>query len=185
MIVSATRDALTHILSKFPGFLLSEEESKVMQDPKKEDEGAEDEGTESRILAEVMITPGSRMIDMSLEHVSFHKQYGTIVLGIQRRARVVRRRLGRIRLEPGDVLLVASRRDVIDSLRDNTDFIVLSGSKKELPVPKKAPLAAFIFLSTIMLAATGIFIDTGCNHYRRSGDGGVGLFEYSSGHARS
>lgn len=157
LIVSATRETLTDLLSKYPGFLLSEEETKVIEEKK---EGADDkagpETAETRVLAEIMISPASRMVDMTLEHISFHKQFGTIVLGVQRRARVVRRRLGRIRMEPGDVLLIAGRHDVIDSLRDNADFIVLSGSKRELHVPKKAPLAAFIFLGAIILAAMGI-----------------------------
>ncbi|MGB0720538.1 MAG: SLC13 family permease, partial [Bdellovibrionales bacterium] len=160
LIVSASRDALTTLLSKYPGFLLSEEEAKIIG---AESENAETAGpvsetaaAETRVLAEIMITPASRMIDMSLDHVNFHRQFKTIVLGIQRRAKVVRRRLGRIRLESGDVLLVAGRRDVVDALRYNTDFIVLSGSKRELPVPDKAPLAAGIFLLTVVGAALNV-----------------------------
>lgn len=158
LIVSATRDTLTNLLSKYPGFLLSEQESKIIDTRKQsgEEDDTQGEGARSRILAEIMITPASRMVDMSLSHVSFEKQFGTIVLGIQRRARVVRRRLGRIRLEAGDVLLVAGRQSVIDSMRNNPDFIVLSGSKRELPAPGKAPIAGAIFLSVIGLAAVGI-----------------------------
>ncbi len=186
MIVAATRQTLTDLLSKFPGFLLSEEETKVIE--KQNQEEAEEDGpasetatAETRVLAEIMITPASRMIDMSLDHVRFHRQFGTVVLGIQRRARVVRRRLGRIRLESGDVLLVTGKRSVVDSLRDNPDFIVLSGSKIDLPVPKKAPIAAGIFLAAVTLAATGILsipvaaiagavmmIATGCLNIRQA-----------------
>jgi di/tricarboxylate transporter len=66
--------------------------------------------------------------------------------------------LGRIRLEPGDVLLVAGAQGSINEIRSKgqTDVIVLSGSKKELPLPKKAPIAGLIFLVTILLASTGI-----------------------------
>ncbi len=173
LIVAATRDALSELLSNHPGFLLSEEEEKIMEaqaapseekvmvDGEEEDAPAatpdlEEKVAETRVLAEVMITPASRMIEMSLDQVGFHRQFGAIVLGIQRRARVVRRRLGRIRLEAGDVLLVAGSRGAIDSMRGNQDLIVLSGSKKELPVPKKAPLAAGIMGGAIGLAAMGV-----------------------------
>ncbi len=166
MIVAATRDTLADVLSQYPGFLLSDEEQKVMTKIGDEDEEGEDlddgpieldeKVQETRMLAEIMITPASRMIDMTLDQVGFHRQFGSIVLGIQRRARVVRRRLGRIRLEPGDVLLMAGSQASFEAMRDNQDLIVLSGSKRELAVPKKAPLAAFIMLSTIILAATGI-----------------------------
>lgn len=164
LIVATTRQTLGNWLSKYPGFLLSEEEAEIIEGGN-EEKGAEGdsehgtvkiEGAETRVLAQIMITPASRMIDMSLEHVNFHKQFGAIILGIQRRARVVRRRLGRIRLEAGDVLLIAGKNSVVNALRNNPDFIVLSGSKKDLPVPGKAPMAIGIFLLTIGSAASGL-----------------------------
>ena len=183
LIVAASRDTLMTMLSKFPGFLLSEEESQVIESSGEGDAGPVEEtrNAETRVLAEIMITPASRMIDMSLDHVNFHRQFGTIVLGIQRRARVVRRRLGRIRLEAGDVLLITGRRAAVDSLRYNPDFIVLSGSKRDLPVPGKAPVAFGVFALTIASAAMGILsipvaavagsammIATGCLNIRQA-----------------
>lgn len=165
IIAAATREALTDVLSKFPGFLLSEEEAKIMnkaeQSEDEEGEGPaelEQKIEETRVLAELMVPPASRYIDMTIDQVDFQRRYGIIVLGIQRRARVVRRRLGRIRLEPGDVLLVAGAQGNIHDIRSkgHADVIVLSGSKKELPLPKKAPVAGLIFLGTVILASTGI-----------------------------
>ncbi len=159
LIVAATRKSLAHLLSTYPGFLLSDEEAKVMDgapDDEDEDVTSALAGAETRVLAKMMITPASRMLDMSIDHIGFHKRFGVIVLGIQRRARVVRRRLGRIRLEAGDVLLVAGKHSRINNLRRNPDFIVLSGSKRDLPVPGKAPIAISIFLATIGSAALGI-----------------------------
>ena len=162
MIVAATREALADALSKFPGFLLSDEEVKSIDHSDEEDpEGPvelEDTVSETRMLAELMIPPASRFVDMTIDQVDFQRQFGTVVLGIQRRARVVRRRLGRIRLEPGDVLLVAGAQGSINDMRGTGqgDVIVLSGSKKELPIPKKAPIAGLIFVTTVLLASTGV-----------------------------
>ena len=160
LIIAATRDSLTTLLAQHPGFLLSEEEARFMQqqsasDAEVEEEAVDEDKVETRVLAEIMITPASRLVDMSLEHANFQKQLGVVVLGIQRRAKVVRRRLGRIRLEAGDVLLIAGSRKSVNSMRDSTDFIVLSGSKKDLPVPGKTPVALLIFMAAIGLAATG------------------------------
>ena len=156
IIVSTTREALGKLLSQHPGFLLSEEEAQVIEGTSDENEvDRAIQQAETRVLAKIMITPASRMIDMSLDHISFHKQFGAIVLGIQRRARVVRRRLGRIRLEAGDVLLIAGKNSIINGLRSSPDFILLSGSKKDLPVPGKAPIAITVFLATIGMAAAG------------------------------
>lgn len=196
LIVGATRDALGDLLSKYPGYLLSKEmEQAITRDRTGSSEALAIEGEEkkgpvvdlderamqTRALAEVMITPTSRMIDMSLEQVNFPLQFGAIVLGVQRRARVVRRRLGRVRLEPGDVLLVAGSRASIESMRGNPDLIVLSGSKKDLPVPKKAPLAGGIMVGVIGFAALDILsipvaaitgavlmIATGCLNIRQA-----------------
>ncbi|NCO03331.1 MAG: SLC13 family permease [Alphaproteobacteria bacterium] len=193
LIAAATRDALADVLSKYPGFLLSEEEVRAIDEKEQEHQDdpdgiaktvdLEDTVAETRILAELMIPPASRFVDMTIDQVDFLRQFGTIVLGIQRRARVVRRRLGRIRLEPGDVLLVAGAQGEINAMRqDNTtDVIVLSGSKKELPLPKKAPIAGLIFLATVILASTGVLsiavaaitgavalIATGCLNIRQA-----------------
>lgn len=168
IIVAATRESLAKMLAQHPGFLLSEDEEKVIEGDAAKEELIEPESTarpqddierqisETRQLAEIMIAPASRLVDMTLDQVGFHRQFSTIVLGIQRRARVVRRRLGRIRLEPGDVLLVAGSRAAINGLRDNTDLVVLSGSKRDLPLPKKAPTAVLIFLAVVLLAAFGV-----------------------------
>ena len=163
MIVAATRASLADLLSKFPGFLLSDEEVKVIDIIEEEEEGEgpvelEQTVAETRMLAELMIPPASRFVEMTIDQVDFKRQFGTIVLGIQRRARVVRRRLGRIRLEPGDVLLVAGAQGAINEMRGGgqSDVIVLSGSKTELPIPKKAPIAGLIFFLTVLLASTGV-----------------------------
>ncbi len=163
MIVAATKNSLAGLLSKFPGFLLSDEEAKIMEDSEDDEdkEGTqdlEDTVSETRILAELMIPPASRFVEMTIDQVDFKRQFGIIVLGIQRRARVVRRSMGRIRLEPGDVLLVAGAQGTVNSMRgqEQTDVTVLSGSKTELPIPKKAPVAAVIFFCTILLASAGV-----------------------------
>jgi len=163
MIVAATRDSLTNILSSNPGFLLSDDDiHEVIEGKDKEESDDQKEESDdgyalnSRVLAEVMITPTSRMIDMSLEQAGFDKQFGAIVLGIQRRARVVRRRLGRVRLESGDVLLIAGSQGSLEQMRSNPDFIVMAGTIKDMPLTSKAPIAMALFLATIGSAALGL-----------------------------
>lgn len=102
-----------------------------------------------------MVTPASRLIDMSVDQASLEGQYGAVVLGIQRRAKVVRRRLGRVRLEAGDVLLVVADNPGIDAMVNSSDLIVLAGSIKDMPLKQKAPIALAIFFATIGSAAAG------------------------------
>lgn len=154
VLLSATRDSLLGLLGRFPGVLLSDGHVQKSKDPE-EGAGADiDSHVENaHILAEIMVPPGSRYIDMSLEQAGFRYVFRSIVLGIQRRAKVVRRRLTRVRLQEGDVLLVAGSRKDIYSMRENSDIVVLSGSKEDIPLTKKAPVAMAVFLGVIGLAA--------------------------------
>jgi len=164
LIISATRDTLTSLLARFPGVLLSnDQEEHLIQaaESDKEKEKSESADIETsvenaHILAEVMVPPGSRYVDMSVDQAGLRHAFGTIILGIQRRARVVRRRFGRVRLEQGDVLLVAGSRKDVYMMRESRDLVVLSGSKADVPMAKKAPIAMAIFLCVIGLAASGI-----------------------------
>jgi di/tricarboxylate transporter len=160
IIIAATRNALMDVLSSNPGYLLSDQDIEEVIEKENSDDELENTNSEyepnTRVMAEVMITPTSRMIDMSVDQAGFDKQFGAIVLGIQRRARVVRRRLGRVCLESGDVLLIAGSQGSLESMRANTDFIVMAGTIKDMPLTSKARIAMAIFLATIGSAALGI-----------------------------
>ncbi len=149
LIGSADRKVLSKVLARHPGSFLFDE-----YDPIGENDTPDNQ--ETRVLAEIMVTPASRCLDMTLELAALDEKYGITVLGIQRKARIVRRRMSKIRLAAGDVLLVAGTRSKIYALRNNTDFIVLSGSKRDLPTPAKAPLASLIFVSMIACATLGV-----------------------------
>ncbi len=158
IIVAATREALTETLTRFPGFVLSsdrEEKQQMISDEKALQE-RQKTTEDSKVLAEVMIAPGSRLIDRMLSQISFYKQYGCVILGLQRRARMMRRRLKESRFENSDTLLVLGPVHAIEALRNNRDFVVLAGTTRDLPTREKAPLAFSIFAVTIGLAAFGV-----------------------------
>jgi di/tricarboxylate transporter len=106
-------------------------------------------------LAEVMIAPASRLIGQTLRQVGFRYKTGCIVLGIQRRARMIRARITDIRLEAGDVILLQGRREDLVALRQNRDVVLIESSRQELPRLDHAVQACLIFFVTILLAATG------------------------------
>ena len=82
VVISATREALTHLLENAPEIL---------------------HGTNSapgdQILGEVVVAPASRMIGRNLTQLGFHYQTHCIVLGIQRRSRMIRARMDDFGLE--------------------------------------------------------------------------------------
>lgn len=175
MIVAATRNALTEVLASDSGHVLAVED----------DAGGRTTEpsvpTSDRMLAEVMVAPAARMIDQTVDQIGFHRRYGCLVLGIQRRMRMVQARMGEIPLQAGDVLLVLGRRDDVEALGANRDLVLLAWSTRELPRREKAPLATAIFLGTVALAATAtvpiavaavagsvLMVATGCLNLRQA-----------------
>ena len=154
VIVAATRQTLTEALKSgsriFEGML----EERFA-------EGVETNGGPAKpggelILAETVVAPGSRMIGQTIEQIAFRHQTGCIVLGVQRRSRMIRTLLNDIRLEAGDVLLVLGKASRIQDLRQNRDVLLLEWSATELPDPKLAHRALAIFGVMVATVLTGI-----------------------------
>lgn len=149
LIVAATRPALTEALSINAGYLLSSASSGPDGQPEPGRRPTE------RVLAEVMIAPASRMIDQTIDMVGFHRRFGCLVLGIQRRGRMARRRMGDIRLEAGDVLLIVGAREDVDNLAANPDIVLMTWAIRDLPRLQRAPHSAAIFGLTVAAASSG------------------------------
>jgi di/tricarboxylate transporter len=67
-------------------------------------------------LAEVILLPGSPLTGRTLKGLNFRVRYGLQVLAIDRHGETLRRKLSRVRLRMGDVLVVQGERTHIQSL---------------------------------------------------------------------
>lgn len=123
-----------------------------------DDLSADDAGApnEHLSMAETVIAPGSRLIGRSIEQSSLRAETNCIVLGLQRKSRMMRKALGEIRLEAGDVLLIVGTHDAIRSLRSHRDLLLLEWSRADLPVTQRSQSALLIFAITIASAAVGL-----------------------------
>ncbi len=119
------------------------------------DEAGEDLIKDSRVLAEVIVAPRSNMIDKDLEQIRFRNFTGCIVLGLLRRSRMLKERITEIPLMAGDVLLVQGTEQGISKLKSNTDVVLIDWSKTFLPQRSRSVRALGIFITTIVLAASG------------------------------
>ena len=145
VVVAATREALTRLLKTksqiLEGFLAEVE--------------TPDGGGELTMI-EAVVAPGSRIIGRSISQIRFRFQTNCVIVGIQRRSRMIRGDITSIRLEAGDVLLILGDRSDIRRLRSDRDILMLERSMTQLPDPDHARYAAAIFISTVGLAATGL-----------------------------
>ncbi|ADZ70331.1 SLC13 family permease [Polymorphum gilvum] len=150
VIVAATRNALARALSQRQPIMAP-------------DGAAPGEGSEqhaplpgSVTLAEAVVAPASRLIGRTLAQSGFHAETGCVVMGIQRRSRMPRMAMNAIRLEAGDVLLLAAHQRDIERLRGNRDVLLLDWSTAEVPRRRFAPRALVIFTLVVAAAASGL-----------------------------
>ena len=152
LVVAATRKVITEALSRNIAMLYPD--LRDGRSPEEDEDSRWRDGNQS--LAEVMVTPASAMIGRNLEQIGFRYQHHCIVLGIQRRARMIRERMTEIRLEAGDVLLIQGPPDDITALRHNRDVVLMEWSAKDLPHRRRARRAALIFVAVVVAAASGL-----------------------------
>lgn len=88
-------------------------------------------GTPDAVLAEVLLTPRSRLIGRTLADLRFRSRYGVNVLSLRRRAQAVEGDIATLPLEFADTLLVSGSPERIDLLRGETgDFVVVAQTKE-------------------------------------------------------
>ncbi|MEO0557859.1 MAG: SLC13 family permease [Bacteroidota bacterium] len=96
------------------------------------------QGETASVLAEVLLTPRSRLVGRTLPELEFRKHYGVNVLSIQREGEALPGPLADIRLKFADMLLVSGEADRIDSLRSEVgQFVVLAQTAS---TPARGPL---------------------------------------------
>ena len=149
VIVAATRQALTDLLSGKPSMLNDIWQSGVA-------EMDEDTGETQLGLVEAVIAPGSRMAGRTVEMLGFRRLTQAVTLGIQRRSRMIRSKLGEIRLEAGDTLLLCGPVGAFRSLRTSRDLILLEWSQSEFPTTTRAQVARVITIGMVIVAALGL-----------------------------
>jgi di/tricarboxylate transporter len=107
-------------------------------------------------LAEVILTPGSPLIRRTLQGLRFREAYELQVLAINRHGGTLRRKLSRIRLATGDVLVVQGDHAQIASLGNRGVFRVLSAIQEQHPNATRAPIAIAVFAGALAIATFGL-----------------------------
>lgn len=144
LVIAATRDALTDALR---GWHMLDHTSGMPP--------SEDGRGSAIILCESLVPPSSRLVNTGIDQAGFLAQHGVLILGVERRSRMPRQRLSEIRLEAGDVLLIAGRHDALDRLKGLQDLVVMEWSASEVRPLGMAGRALVIFGITVAAIASG------------------------------
>jgi di/tricarboxylate transporter len=149
VIVAATRGALMDVLSSQP---------EMLEQIWRSGTGVSEESDSPRslVLTEAVVAPGSRMAGRTVEMLGFRRLTRAVVMGIQRRSHMIRTRLGEIRLEAGDTLLLCGPADALRELRASRDLILLEWSQTEIALSAKALTARIVTVLMVLAAASGV-----------------------------
>ncbi len=139
LVVSISREKLTEILAKN---IVSLEYAQKDSQP-----------LEYQLITEAMVTPSSSLVGNTIENVSFRYRYNCLVIGLQRKSRILTKQMGELPLEPGDILLIQGNADVIKNLRTQSDLLTMEWATSEIHNKEIANKSLLIFLTVISLGA--------------------------------
>lgn len=102
------------------------------------------------VMAEAVLAPRSLLAGKTLREINFRKRYGVTVLAIWRKGRAFRTRLHDIPLGVGEALLLYGRREKLEMLGSESDFILLTDTMKQ-PLRTHKALTATLVMAGILL----------------------------------
>ena len=108
----------------------------------------------SEQLVQAVVAPTSDIIGRTLRDIDFRRRYGAIVVGLWRREGFLQQELARIRLEPGDVLVLQGDGESLSRIASDAAFLMMVPFQGEMRLRRKARLTAAIMLATILAAAS-------------------------------
>ncbi|RST70301.1 SLC13 family permease [Siminovitchia acidinfaciens] len=127
-----------------------------------EEESEADELVSKQLgIAEVLLTPHSKLINQTAKSIGFREKYNLNILGINRQGQYVLKEPAKQRLRFGDALLVQGSWASIELLARETNDVVVVGQPQEhasaASASGKAPIAAAIILMMVILMVFEIF----------------------------
>ncbi|MEM1284080.1 MAG: SLC13 family permease [Pseudomonadota bacterium] len=118
-----------------------------------------DDGERRSILSmnvsEAMLAPGARFVGQSVDALSVYMGGEHRLIGIERRARMPRVALDALRLEAGDVFLLASTEEGLEQLRGQREVLILEETRTEIGNRERAPMAIGLFTAALLAVIFG------------------------------
>lgn len=124
--------------------------------PYRPDTVALSESNPERKLVEVVLSPSSPIIGLTIGDSDFRKRYGAVVIGVAREGRRVDGHIGKIRLQAADTLLLETRPAFLSRQKYNRDFLLVTDTESHQPKRHGAKRAGAIVVAVIVSAATGL-----------------------------
>ncbi|PXX93477.1 SLC13 family permease [Marinobacter vulgaris] len=106
-------------------------------------------------LTEAVITPDSSLVGQTANRLNLRERYGLNIVAVARQGQRLKRRLGDIRFNAGDILLVQGFEDTLAGTLSDLGCLPLAERGLRLGSPRKTLLAAGIFIASIVTIVSG------------------------------
>lgn len=109
-----------------------------------------------RCLIEAVVSNTCPLVGQTIREGQFRTQYNAVVLAVARNGERLKGKVGDIRLQAGDTLLLETHPKFLEQQRVSSDFYLVSGlPDSELLRHEKAPIAIGALLLMVVLAGLG------------------------------
>ncbi len=112
---------------------------------------------DNQVLAEILVTGGSLLHNRSIKHARIAENFNIMVLAIHRlhhSAHRITKKLSKMQLHRGDILLVQGSRENLNLIKENTKLLVLD-NVVDYVANSKGNIALLTMLGVVGFAATG------------------------------
>lgn len=112
-----------------------------------------------RQLTEAVLSRTSPLVGLTVRETDFRKRYNAAVVAVHRNGERLTNKVGNIRLEPGDTLLLQTRNEFVETHRNNREFYLVSRvGDTTARRHDRALLASLLFVGLILwLTVSSLF----------------------------
>lgn len=116
-----------------------------------------EEVSESRaVLVEAVVGPGSRLTGAPLKSYRLRRRFGVYVVAVHRHGGEISEHVGRIRLNPGDSVLLEGSPEDIERMSRELGLVDLERPEDQAFRRERAPIAIATLVGVVVLAALNI-----------------------------
>ena len=110
----------------------------------------------NRVLVEAVVSGTCPLVGRTIREGRFRTRYNAAVVAVGRNGERIRRKIGDIRLEAGDTLLLEARPNFLEQQRNSRDFYLVSRLDKTTSFnTARAPVASAILIGLVVVVASG------------------------------
>jgi di/tricarboxylate transporter len=110
-----------------------------------------------RHLVEAVVSPAHPLNGKTVKEGEFRNHYGAVILAVSRQGERIKKKVGDITLQTGDILLMETPRNFANRYKASNDFLLVSTlAKNSTPDYRKGWIAWSILGTMVVIAATGM-----------------------------